>query len=81
MSKNKLIKFYVSSEQAEIIRKTASQEGYKTISEFLRDLSLNKNNLFRERFFEMYNKVMGEKNDNWRIRIYRARMVRICQES
>ena len=64
MSKNKLIKFYVSSEQAEIIRKTASQEGYKTISEFLRDLSLNKNNLFRERFFEMYNKVMGEKNDN-----------------
>ena len=60
MPKNKLIKFYVSSEQAEMIRKTAMQEGYKTVSEFLRDLSLNKNNLFKERFFEMYNKIMGE---------------------
>mgnify|MGYP001562666027 FL=1 len=60
MAKNKLIKFYVSSEQAEVIRKTASQEGYKTISEFLQDLALVKNNLFRERFFEMYNKIMND---------------------
>ena len=60
MPKNKLIKFYVSSEQAEVIKRAAMQEGYKTVSEFLRDLSLNKNNLFKERFFEMYNKVMGE---------------------
>ena len=54
----KRIYVYVTNEEREIIRKMAIEESYHSISSFMRDLALNKNPMIKEKFFEMYNKVM-----------------------
>lgn len=54
MPQNNVIKFYVNKEQFELIKKIAVEEGYNSISAFLRDLTLNKNILFREKIFQIH---------------------------
>ncbi len=47
------------NEEEEIqAKKNAAEEGYTSLSKFMKDLALQKNVLFKEKFFEMYKKVM-----------------------
>lgn len=58
MARNYAIRVYLDKEQEVIIKKAASEEGYKSLSSFMRDLVLTKNVLFKEKFFEIHRKVM-----------------------
>ncbi len=59
MKNIKRIYVYVTNKQLESIKNSAVEEGYLSLSSFLRDLALYKNTLFKEKFFEMHRKVMS----------------------
>ena len=40
------------------VKNMAEEEGYSTLSDFMRDLVFHKNSLFKEKFFIMYKKIM-----------------------
>ena len=44
MVKNNVIKFLVDQEQLVKIKQNASDNGFKTVSDYLRELSLNRDN-------------------------------------
>lgn len=58
MPANKLIKFNVTNEQFERIKRNAELKGFNTLASYLRNLALNKNQRFEEMFVEIYNKVV-----------------------
>ena len=62
MRKNHMIKFMVSKEQKEKILNNAKMNGYATISDYLRNLSLNNNLIIR--IFEIVEDIQKWKNKN-----------------
>ncbi len=54
MAKIRFILFRVTQTQYERIKNNAHAKGHKTLSGYLRDLALNKDLLFEQRFNEMY---------------------------
>ena len=62
MAHNKIIKFLVDDEQYRKIKNKASLKGHKTISSYLRELSLEKDLQYENMFLKMYNKIMEISN-------------------
>lgn len=58
MVKNHLVKFLVDNSQLERIRINAVAKGHKTVSSYLRDLALNKDNRFEALLVEIHNEVV-----------------------
>ena len=59
MASNHVIKFIVNEEQFNRIKNNASAKGHKTISAYLRDISLNRDTKFEEMLIEIYKKVVN----------------------
>ncbi|MBS3108982.1 hypothetical protein J4227_00445 [Candidatus Woesearchaeota archaeon] len=58
MVKNYLIKFLVDEIQFERIKLNASAKGHKTISSYLRDVTMNKDRKIETMIVEIHNEVV-----------------------
>ena len=57
MTSNNVINILVTKNQKERILTNASIKGYKTVSGYIRDLALNKNQFFEDKLKEMISKI------------------------
>ena len=58
MASNHVVKFLVNKDQLNRIKSNASTKGHKTISAYLRDLSLNRDTKFEEMLIEIHKEVV-----------------------
>ncbi len=59
MSKTRFVQIRVDEGQFERIKNSASAKGYKTTSDYIRDLLLEKNLVFERKFEEMHRVIMS----------------------
>ena len=57
MTSNNVIKVLVTKTQKERILQNANIKGYKTISSYIRDLALSKNQFFEDKLKEIIRKI------------------------
>ena len=57
MTSNNVVKFLVTKTQKERILTNASIKGYKTVSGYIRDLALNRNQFFEDKLKEIIRKI------------------------
>jgi len=61
MVNNKVVVTRVTRNQFERIKVNAQAKGYKTISDYLRSLALDKDIIFDKKFNELYDKIINNK--------------------
>ena len=57
MTSNNIVKVLVTKNQKERILQNANIKGYKTVSGYIRDLALNKNQFFEDKLKEIIRKI------------------------
>jgi len=57
MTSNNIVKVLVTKSQKERILQNANIKGYKTVSGYIRDLALNKNQFFEDKLKEIIRKI------------------------
>ena len=57
MTSNNVVKILVTKSQKERILQNANIKGYKTVSGYIRDLALNKNQFFEDKLKEIIRKI------------------------
>ena len=57
MTSNNIVKVLVTKTQKERILQNANIKGYKTVSGYIRDLALNKNQFFEDKLKEIIRKI------------------------
>lgn len=57
MTANNIVKVLVTKSQKERILQNANIKGYKTVSSYIRDLALNKNQFFEDKLKEIIRKI------------------------
>ena len=64
MNRTRFIQFRVTRDQYERIKNNARAKGYLNLSHYLRDLALDKNLVFEQKFNEIYEVIMkGNKRE------------------
>ena len=58
MNRTRFIQFRVTRDQYERIKNNARAKGYLNLSHYLRDLALDKNLMFEQKFNEMYEVIV-----------------------
>ena len=57
MTSNNIVKVLVTKSQKERILQNANIKGYKTVSGYIRDLALNRNQFFEDKLKEIIRKI------------------------
>ena len=57
MTSNNIVKVLVTKNQKERILQNANIKGYKTVSSYIRDLALSKNQFFEDKLKEIIRKI------------------------
>jgi len=61
MIKNRCLRVKVTTNQHERIKVNAQAKGFKTISDYIRSLALDKDMAFDHKFNELYDKIVNNK--------------------
>lgn len=58
MCNNRTVMVRVTKDQLDRIKQNASAKGYKTLSQYIRHLALEKDMAFEKKFNELYSKIV-----------------------